>query len=329
MRSVLAILLTTVIVAAGCGTTRWTDTSRTATEQLLVSDAIDRAVSNFDLRALAGKPIYLDTTHLKLTVDADYLISSLRQHALASGCILKAKLEEADYVVEIRSGAVGTDRHDALFGIPATNVPANVFTGGMPAAVPEVSLWKKTDQRAVAKIALFAYNRETGRPVWQSGIAPVESAAKAVWVFGAGPFRRGHIHEGMDFAGERINLPLVHPGQAPERPSVATEAYFSEPPAAQIARRLPTVTQPAPDPAGAERATGPAPGGPPAGPGVPGTPGTPGTPGVPNPNGPPGPPVETGTWPRPPAPAPAAASASQETLTTVLSKLGLQHASGR
>ena len=230
------VLLVSTLV--GCGTTRWSDTTRTATEQLLISDAIDRAVSNFDLRALAGKQIYLDTTYLKNVVDADYLVSSLRQHALASGCILKAKPDEADYIVEIRTGSVGTDRHDVLFGIPATNVPATIYTSGVPAQVPELPLWKRTEQRAVAKIGLFAYNRQTGRPIWQSGMMPVESSAKAVWVFGAGPFRKGHIHQGTDFAGEKINIPLLPPGAKPERIPVASEAYFAEPPrAAEIARR--------------------------------------------------------------------------------------------
>jgi hypothetical protein len=325
----LVLILTSIATfAAGCGTTRWSDTSRTATEQLLVSDAIDRAVSNFDLRALAGKEIYLDTTRLKNTVDADYLTSSLRQHALASGCILKTKLEEAEYVVEVRSGAVGTDRNDALLGVPATNVPATTFTGGMAAAVPEVSLWKKTDQRAVAKIALFAYNRETGRPVWQSGLAPAESSAKAVWVLGAGPFRRGRINQGMDFAGEKINLPLVHPGQTPERPSISTEAYFAEPPADQIARRLPPVTSTStPSPEGANPAAAPAGGGPPGGPAT----GTPGGASPPGGAGTPGAEAGAGAGPQlgPPGPAPSQTSttgsaANQGAVTTFLLKMGLE-----
>lgn len=301
-----------VLFVAGCGTTRWSDTARTATEQLLISDAIDRAVSDFDLRALAGKEIYLDTSRIKSTVDSDYLTSSLRQHALASGCILKAKLEEAEYVVEVRSGAVGTDRNDALLGVPATNVPATTLTGGMAAAVPEVSLWKKTDQRAVAKIALFAYNRETGRPVWQSGLTPEESSAKAVWVFGAGPFRRGRIHQGMDFAGEKINLPLVHPGQTPERPSITAEAYYAEPPADQIARRLPPVTtSSAAPPEGASSGAGPGAGGTPVGAGGSGGPGA----GAGPQSGPPGQaPSQTST---------TGTSANQGAVTTFLLKMGL------
>jgi len=51
-------LLSILLLAAtwaGCGTTRFTDTARTATEQLLITDSIDRAVSRLDFRSLAGK----------------------------------------------------------------------------------------------------------------------------------------------------------------------------------------------------------------------------------------------------------------------------------
>ena len=107
-RRVLAVLLLCG-TWAGCGTTKWTDTRRTATEQLLISDAMDRAVSRLDFRALAGKKVYLDDAPLKGVTDAGYLTSSLRQHLLASGCTLKDKAPEADYLVEARAGAVGTD----------------------------------------------------------------------------------------------------------------------------------------------------------------------------------------------------------------------------
>jgi hypothetical protein len=230
MRYRSLILLTICGVAAGCGTTRWSDTARTATEQLLVTDAIDRAVSHFDLRALAGKRVYFDTTYLRAVVDADYLVSSFRQHALASGCVIKAKPDEAEYIVEIRAGAVGTDRHDVLFGIPSMQIPTPT---GATTGIPEIPFVKKTDERAVAKIAVFAYDRQTGRPVWQSGIVPSFGTAKDVWVFGAGPFQHGTIYGGTNFAGDKLNIPLVEPGNPKDQVdmgtvSVASEAYFSK-----------------------------------------------------------------------------------------------------
>lgn len=231
MRCGRALLMLGCLAWIGCGTTRWSDTARTATEQMLVSDAIDREVSQMDFRALAGKRVYFDITYLRTTIDADYIASSLRQHALANGCVVKTRAEDADYIAEIRAGAVGTDRHDMLFGIPATSLPTGT---GMNAVVPELPLVKKTDQRAVAKIALFAYNRRTGRPVWQSGLSPTESKAKDIWVFGAGPFQKGNIHQGMNFAGEKLPIAVITPGSTDEaghmaQVSVASEAFFNEP----------------------------------------------------------------------------------------------------
>lgn len=205
----VAVLLLAVGFASGCGTTRTTNTQRTATEQLLISDAVDQAVQSIDFGKLAGQSVYFDESHLKQVVDNDYLISSLRQHLLASGCILKETREHAMFVVEPRAGAVGTDSDELLFGIPATNVPQITLLSGLPSAIPEVPIIKRRHQRGVAKLAVFAYRRDTGEPVWQSGIATNESTANDVWFFGAGPFKKGTIHQGTTYEDPRHYLPDI------------------------------------------------------------------------------------------------------------------------
>jgi hypothetical protein len=230
---------------SGCGTTKWSDTARTATEQLLITDSIDRAVSRLDLRALAGKKVSVDDTPAKSVTDSAYLVSAVRQHVLASGAILKDKKDDAEYILEVRAGAVGTDRNDILFGIPATNLPTMPGAVAVPSQIPEIALAKKTDQRAVAKISLFAYNRETGRPVWQSGATPVESQTKALWVLGAGPFQRGSIRRGTTFAGDHVRIPLIDPMLAGDGThssvSVADEAFFVEPKEPSAKTSMPAV----------------------------------------------------------------------------------------
>ncbi len=230
IRQAIALL---IVAFAGCGTTKWTDTARTATEQLLITDSIDRAVSRLDMRALAGKKVYVDDTPAKSVTDSAYLASAIRQHVLASGAILKTNRDEADYILEVRAGAVGTDRHDLLFGIPATNLPTFGAMAGAPSQIPEIAFAKKTDQRGVAKISVFAYNKKTGRPVWQSGAVPEQSTTKALWVLGAGPFQRGTIHQGTTFAGTKLNIPLIDPvlgdHSGPTPVAVADEAFFVEP----------------------------------------------------------------------------------------------------
>lgn len=234
MRVAKAIEIVMCLAAfGGCGTTKWSDTARTATEQLLITDSIDRAVSRLDMRALAGKKVFVDDSPAKGVTDSAYLGSAIRQHVLASGAILKTNRDEADYILEVRAGAVGTDRNDVLFGIPATNIPSFGVMAGAPSQIPEIAFAKKTDQRGVAKISMFAYNKQTGRPVWQSGAVPEESSTKALWVLGAGPFQRGTIHRGTTFAGAKLNIPLIDPvlgNQGSIAPvAVADEAYFVEP----------------------------------------------------------------------------------------------------
>ncbi len=195
------------LASTGCGTTRWTDSTRTATEQLLITDAIDEAVGQLNLEVLADREVFFDPQYLNGTVDENYMISSLRQHLLASGCILKEIREDATIVVEARSGAVGTDRHDVMIGVPSVNVPSFLPTPvALPSTIPEIPLAKNTKQRGVVKLAVFAYNRKTGRRVWQSGIEPVTSFAKDSWVLGAGPFRKSTIKDGSSFVGDVIPL---------------------------------------------------------------------------------------------------------------------------
>jgi hypothetical protein len=224
-------LLAVVICAlsVGCGTTKWSDSPRTATEQLLVSDAVDRAVSEIDFSPLANRDVYLDTRYIVTALDQNYLISTLRQHMLATGCIIHDKPEDADYVIEVRSGALGTNRQDVLLGIPATNLP----TGGMlpigAAAIPEIALMKRTNQQAVCKLAVFAYDRMSGQPVWQSGNRKIASRAKDSWFMGAGPFQKGTIYDGTAFAGEKLNSPFSRKKKPIVAPaSVAEERNFPE-----------------------------------------------------------------------------------------------------
>src|SRR5712671_5800920 len=90
-------------LALGCGTTRMTDTQRTATEQLLISNAVDKAVTQLDFRPLSGKPVFFDAQYLDNTVDKGYVTSSLRQQLLANGCVLQEDRTKATYVIEARA----------------------------------------------------------------------------------------------------------------------------------------------------------------------------------------------------------------------------------
>ena len=190
----------------GCGTTRVSDTARTGTEQLLISNSVDQVITEMDLTGLANKMVFLDAQYLDGVVDKGYVISSLRQHLLASGALLQEDRKTATYIVEVRAGAVGTDRSDLLYGVPQLNMPS-VMPGVPAGSVPEIPLAKRTSRTGVAKLAVFVYNRNTGRPVWQSGVVMKNCTAKGTWVFGAGPYEEGTLYQGTKAGDEVVQVP--------------------------------------------------------------------------------------------------------------------------
>ena len=212
-----------MVALVGCGTTK----SYTATEQLLLSDAVDSTITKIDFRPLTGQKVYLETKFAaganKTTqgavesrlVNSDYVISAVRQQLMAAGCLLVEDRDKSDLVVEMRLGALGADAHNILYGIPSMNLggATNLITGvqAIP-TIPELAIAKRDSRSAAAKVALFAYQRETMEPYWQSGIAQSGSSARDSWWLGIGPFQSGTIYPATRFAGrrmkDRIGLPV-------------------------------------------------------------------------------------------------------------------------
>lgn len=202
------------VMNAGCGTAM----QKHGTEQLLLSDSVDRAIDQLDLSPLAGRTVFLDTSYMQtfkgnnIHINSDYIISALRQKMTTTGCRIEPSRTEADYILEARIGALGTDTMEVTYGVPSSNgigVAASAITGapGIP-AIPELSVGKRNNVTGVSKVVVFAYHRDTGIPVWQSGAAIARSDARDSWFLGVGPLSRGSIHKGTLLAGSRINSPF-------------------------------------------------------------------------------------------------------------------------
>ncbi len=206
----------------GCGTA----IQRNGTEQLLLSDSVDRAIDQLDLSPLAGRKVYLDTTYMQtfkgpnMYVNSDYIASAMRQKLTTTGCQIETNRTEADYVIEARIGALGTDTMEVTYGIPSSGSglgAAATALSGAPSviSIPEVSVGKRNGAIGVSKVVVFAYHRESGVPVWQSGAAVARSDAKDSWFMGVGPLTRGSVYDGPTLAGNRINAPFDKKSKQP------------------------------------------------------------------------------------------------------------------
>ena len=86
---------------------------------LLVSQAADNAVAQIDFTPMAGKTVFLDGSGIdKDMIDKGYLISLVKQQLVAAGALLQEDKLRAEYIVDLRVGGLGTDRHSVLVGTP-------------------------------------------------------------------------------------------------------------------------------------------------------------------------------------------------------------------
>ena len=151
-----------------------TNPARSATEQLLLSTAADRALQSANLTAFAHQKVFLDTTYFD-SYDSKYVIGTIRDALSRAGALLEDSLTNSDIVVEARSGALSIDSSDTLFGIPNMGVPVPL-AGALQ--IPEVAFYKSDKQRSTAKIALLAFAKESGAHIYSSGSLDGKSSDK-------------------------------------------------------------------------------------------------------------------------------------------------------
>jgi hypothetical protein len=142
----------------GCTTIRETQPPRTATEQLLISGAVDRAVARLPFRVPEGTKIWLDTRNFT-GYDLQYAISAIKEHLLKQGGRLVADEQAADLIVEIRAGALSIDEKERFLGIPGFSFPIPL-AGNFK--FPEIALFRQESLQGIAKFALFGYDARNG-----------------------------------------------------------------------------------------------------------------------------------------------------------------------
>ncbi|MCE5327238.1 MAG: hypothetical protein LLG01_12590 [Planctomycetaceae bacterium] len=140
-------------LASGCTSNSGSgDIAKNAADQLVLSYAVDRAADKFKVEALKGKKIFLNCTYLR-TGNAEYIQLAFRNSIAMQGGVLVAKEEDADYTVEMASGAGGVEQHTRLLGAPSLNVP------GTSVATPEMAVFKNVNQSAILKLLVLVHQK--------------------------------------------------------------------------------------------------------------------------------------------------------------------------
>lgn len=190
-----------VAILGGCTSVRTSNTARTGTEQLLISNAVDQALNKVEFTSFQGTTVYLDDKFVDC-VDKSYVVGAVRHRLLNEGISIAAKPEDADVVVELRSGGVGTDTSESFVGIPSLTLPGMI-------SLPEVRLLTRSNQTGTAKLGLVAYEAKTKRVLGAGGTAIARSDDNNWYVLGVGPYQNGSLHRELEREAPLSVLPGV------------------------------------------------------------------------------------------------------------------------
>lgn len=191
----LIFIVLMVILGAGCASYTTTNPPRSATEQLLLSTAVDHAMTNADLSIFRNQKVFVDASYFD-SYDPKYAIGTVRDALSRGGARLVDDVKSSDVVVEVRSGALSIDASQSFFGIPQMGVPVPL-AGALN--IPQLPFFLNSKQDSYAKIALLAYDTRSRQHIYSSGSLDGKS--------------HNNFHAVLFFSWLRTDIPEKHGGK--------------------------------------------------------------------------------------------------------------------
>jgi len=155
MKSFAFVTVGAALILSACSTSVQSNPSRTATEEMLISTAAERAAEKLDLSIPANSTIYIDNSNFEGT-DSKYAVAAIKTRLLQQGMRLVDDKKTADIIIETRSGALSTDQNTFLVGVPQFSLP--IPFASTPLTFPEIALYGEKTQKGVAKFAITGYD---------------------------------------------------------------------------------------------------------------------------------------------------------------------------
>lgn len=152
---------------------------------MLISNAVDQSLNKIDFTPLAGANVFVEEKYIDC-IDKGYIVGSVRHKLLQAGAFLAPKPEEADAIMELRSGAVGTDVSSSYLGVPGFTAPGMI-------GIPDIKLVTHDSQRAVAKIGIVVYDVKSRRELGEGGVTMAQADDTNSFYFGVGPKQSGTL----------------------------------------------------------------------------------------------------------------------------------------
>lgn len=165
------------LLFGACTSETQTTPLRTASEQLLITTASERAAEKLDIQIPVGMKVFIDSSYF----DGSYsrhALGAIRANFMKRGAALVTSRDQAAAVIEVRAGALALDESETLFGLRSFVLPIP-FAGDF--TTPELAFFKKSERKGVAKFAAAGYRLSDGRLIGVSE-PDISYATDAYWI---------------------------------------------------------------------------------------------------------------------------------------------------
>lgn len=189
-----ALVAATMTLAAGCALPREiTKTPRSAIEQLLLTQAMERSLAGLTLPLDAIEPLYIEVTGLQPgylsapiplspnsaaaqalgqspglsgfftpSRDLDFVRYSVGRHLGRQGYRVVSREEQATYLVRVHVQSFGTNQSSSFFGLPP------ITSVVIPFSLPQLTLYQNLAQDGYVRFSLDLIEPTSGRRTYSS-----------------------------------------------------------------------------------------------------------------------------------------------------------------
>lgn len=119
-----------------------------------------------DIPQVRGKRVYVSEAYLD-SYDSLYVVGSIRAALSENDALLVNSEDEAEIILEARSGALGIDFSSSLLGLPSVLV---IIPGAGSVELPTVALYQAKRSDSVTKLSFLAYEVDTGKRVYSGDV---------------------------------------------------------------------------------------------------------------------------------------------------------------
>lgn len=197
-KRIVIIVSLVCLLGVGCSFSRRTQLPRSASQQILATQAVVRALDQFKFPDIKGKKVLVHVGAPGDAVDTEFLRTAVQIEVFEEDARVVVAPEKADLVLAVLVGSMGLNIRGRFLGIEGT-----AGGGFIPFTIPELALYKRTRTSGFAQAEFALADLESGKIIEHSDPVEGNTRGETTTLF-------------MVFSWDDTDIKSIHPPKGSE-----------------------------------------------------------------------------------------------------------------